>query len=372
METSRLNIALLIGVAILSLQGCDNDNKNSAKKNIPEIKVSTLKSTAIVPFQSFIGRTAAINEVSIVPRVEGELVKIDVADGQAVKKGDLLYEIDPRPYAAALQSAQAKQAEAQASLAMSRSNKIRAEKLAVKSLISMEELENRKTEFAKMVADYNMAKADVALAQLNLGFTQIRSPLTGQVGYSNYKVGDRIIITLKNKLTTVVQTSPILFDFDIDEKLYRKIRNSLDRANKNQDDLDLSLQLSDGDVYPEKGRIVAIDNKINSATGTIHVQASFPNESQKLVVGEYGKLLAKLKNMTVDGVIVPQSAIMQDQKGSYVFVIDGQHKASIRYIHKGQPYGSNVAIDDGLVANETIALSGLSKLRNGTEVKAIQ
>ncbi|WOT06722.1 efflux RND transporter periplasmic adaptor subunit [Shewanella youngdeokensis] len=365
-------ISACIGAALLS--GCSDQQAGSQKaKPLPSVETITLTDSAITPYFNFIGRTTAVNEVDIIPRVGGELIAMHFKDGDLVEKGDLLYQIDPRVYQAQLKSAKAALAMAKANVVMTASNEKRAKKLIKDKSISEMQYDTAIADYAKAVASVAEAEAAVASAELELGFCDIYAPLSGRIGFSNYKVGDRITIVIKNRLVSIAQVDPIHFNFDIDEKLYRKIRSGVDKATaKNQIvNPELTLKLSDDTVYPQKGEIYAVGNKINTDSGSINVQASFANENYSLIPGEHGMLNVKFAEQTINGVVVPRSALQQNQAGSFVMVVDEDMVASQRYIELGQDYGINQHVIEGLKAGDRIVVKGLQKIRAGVQVKEI-
>lgn len=365
---SKLSLIVLS----LLLAGCNADEQSVKTPPAPSVETLSLTSEPITPYVEFIGRTIAANHVDIIPHVGGELTGIFFKDGQFVEKGDLLYEIDPRPYEAKLKSAQAALAKAKAVSVLTKRNADRAAKLVKDKSISEMQYDSAVADNAEAQANIAVAEADLAEAQLNLDYTKIHAPFSGRIGFSQFKVGDRITAVVKNRLVTLSQVDPMRFNFDVDEKLYRQIRDVIDRVKKldKKVNADINLKLSNGTVYPKSGSIYAVDNQVNPSTGSIHVQASFDNPDYVLVPGEYGNLTIKLKEQTIDGLLVPQSAIQQDQAGSFVMVVGDDDVVKPKYVELGQTYGTTRSVTSGLEASETIVVNGLQKIRPGIKVNA--
>ncbi|GAB5992046.1 efflux RND transporter periplasmic adaptor subunit VmeP [Aeromonas enteropelogenes] len=337
----------------------------------PTVETVTLAETQITPYHTFIGRTEAVNDVDIMPRVGGELTAIHFKDGDMVEKGQLLFSIDDRPYKAALAFARASLTKANAQLVQATRDAARAQRLIRDKSVSEQYYDDAIATQAQAIASVEEAKANLESARLDLEFTAIRAPFAGRVGFSGFRVGDRISTIQVTPLVSITQINPIHFKFDVDEKLYRRVRNAIDVAHRNDDklDVDLTLTLSDGSIYPNPGKIYAVGNKIDEETGAIKAEAEFKNPTYSLMPGEYGNLTIKLRNKTINGLLIPSSAIQQDQAGDYVMVVDQDHILSRRNVELGQPYGVNRAVISGVSANEKVVVNGLQKVRPGIKVK---
>ncbi|MCL1063627.1 efflux RND transporter periplasmic adaptor subunit [Shewanella benthica] len=332
-----------------------------------------MSTSPITPYFEFIGRTSAINDVDIIPRVGGEIVSMHFKDGDMVDKGDLLYQLDPRPFQAELKSAQASLIMAESEVIIARNNKLRAQELIKDNSISQATYDEAFSQYATAVASVSVAEAAVTSAELKLGFCSITAPFSGRTGFSNYKVGDRVTIAIKNRLVSIVQVDPIQFNFEINEKLYRQIRSGVDIAIANNETIapDIRLKLSDNQLYSEMGQIYAVGNKINPETGSINIQASFANPTYSLLPGEHGILNVEFINQTVDGMLVPLAALQQNQAGDFVMVVDKDMVVTPRYVELGQKYGVQRHVRSGLHNNERIVTKGLQKIRAGISVQTV-
>lgn len=359
---------LLISTIIIS--GCNTDDTPTPVTKIPSVETLTLTKKTITPYHTFIGHTKAVNDVNVVARVGGELTAIHFKDGDMVEKGQLLFEIDARPYEAALLYAEASLNKSQALLVKAKRDASRAEKLIKNNSISEQQFDSVKAQLATTLASVEQAKATLTSAKLDLEFSFVRAPFSGRVGFSHFSVGDRISNIQSMPLVSLTQIDPIRFGFDVDEKLYRRVKNAIDAARSSEDelDVDVTLSLSDGAPYPFEGKINALGNKVDLETGSIHAEAQFDNPTYSLMPGEYGNLTIKLRNKTIDGLLIPSRAILQDQAGSYVLVVGDDHTVSRRDVELGQIYGVNKAVLSGISEGERVIVNGLQKVRPGISV----
>ncbi|MGY2573569.1 efflux RND transporter periplasmic adaptor subunit [Vibrio sp. C8] len=367
------NKYVLTSTAIVSLLllGC-KDVTQKQQVTAPIVETVTMQASEITPYHSFIGRTVAENDIDIMPRVNGELTEVHFKDGDMVEKDQVLFQIDPRPYKAALAYAKASIQKAQAELSLANREADRAKKLIKDKSISEQQYDDAIAKQATATASMKGAEASLLSAQLDLEFSTIRAPFSGRVGFSNYRVGDRITTLQLKPLVSLTQIDPIHFRFNIDEKLYRRIRNVVDavRAEDGKLDVDLALNLSDGSEYPADGKIYAVGNKIDLDTGSIQAEATFANTKYSLMPGEYGNLTISLKGKTIEGLLVPAASVQQDQSGDYVMVVNKDSVVARREIDLGQTYGTNKAVTAGLAENDKVIVKGLQKVRVGMKVQA--
>ncbi|MGN2670053.1 efflux RND transporter periplasmic adaptor subunit [Aliivibrio fischeri] len=373
--------SLIIGLlSTLLLSGCNKEEtKQAVTPSLPKVKSLTLNPQPITPHLEFIGRTSSVSSVEIIPRVGGELKAIHFKDGDFVKKGDLLYEIDPRIFHAAVNSAKASLEKARATLKMTTSNAERAKQLIKDKSISVQQYDTAIANYESAKADISEKQATLKSAQLDLEFSRIYAPFSGRLGFSRYKVGEQITAllppssTMKNSLVSLTKVNVINFDFNVDEKVYRRIRSAIDvvRNENKKLNLDIRLTLSDGSEYAKNGKIAAVGNKIDPSTGSIHVRAIFDNTDYSLMPGEFGKIKIGLKERTVNGLLIPKSSIQQDQAGNYVMQLTKKNIVKQQYVILGQVYGTNKAVISGLNSGDRIVTEGLQKIRPGIQVEEI-
>ncbi len=372
MKLNKKCVLTFTAITSLFLWGC-NEPVEKQQATPPMVETVTMQASKITPYHSFIGRTVAENDIDLMPRVNGELIEMHFKDGDMVEKGQVLFQIDPRPYEAALEYSKASLQKAQAELSLANREANRAQRLIKDKSISEQQYDDAIAKQATANASVKAAEASLLSAQLDLEFSTIRAPFSGRVGYSNYHVGDRITTLQLKPLISLTQIDPIHFRFNIDEKLYRRIRNVVDevKADDGKLNVDLALTLSDGTEYPVKGDIYAMGNKIDLNSGSIQAEAIFSNPNYSLMPGEYGNLTLKLKGQTIDGLVVPSASVQQDQAGDYVMVVNDQNIVDRREIELGQTYGINQAVLTGLNENERVIVKGLQKVRVGMKVDVL-
>jgi membrane fusion protein (multidrug efflux system) len=309
----------------------------------------------------------------IQPQVTGYLMKQNYTEGTVVHKGDVLFEIDPRPFEAALQQSKGQLAQSQAQLGKTKLDVARDTPLAKESAIPQAQLDNdvQANEAAKaMVA---AAQAQVDQAELNLGFTKVRSLIGGVAGLAKGQIGDLVGPT--TILTTVSQVEPIKAYFAISEQQYLKLADRISavaegRRRAGQQKI-LELVLSDGSVYPRKGSVVLADRQIDVKTGTIRMAGAFENPGGILRPGMFGRVRA-VTGVSKAALLVPQRSVVEAQGSYSVVVVDSNNQASIRSVKTGERVGQMWVITDGIKAGEQVIAEGMQKAREGATVRPKQ
>jgi membrane fusion protein (multidrug efflux system) len=358
-------IFLLLSLPILFF-GCKKPVATTAP---PQVDVLTVTAQDVPIYQQWIGTLDGYPNAQIRAQVTGYLVKQDYAEGSAVKTGDLLFEIDPRPFQAVLDQAKARLAQDQANLGKTELDVKRYTPLAKEQAISQEQLDNavqaNLAARAAIVAD----EATIESATLNLGFCRITSPVDGIAGLAQAQIGD-LVAPGGSVLTVVSALEPIRAYFNISEESYlqlsRRYTNAAEFAT-HADEMQLQLILSDGSVYPKTGKWIFTDRQINSTTGTIQAAATFPNPNNVLRPGQYGRVRAKIETRR-NVILVPQRAVTELQGAYQVAVVDNENKAHIRSVRVGDPIGKQWLIESGLAPNEKIIIEGTQKAREGAVV----
>jgi membrane fusion protein (multidrug efflux system) len=300
-------------------------------------------------------------------------MKQNYTEGTVVHKGDVLFEIDPRPFEAALQQSKGQLAQSQAQLGKTKLDVARDTPLAKESAIPQAQLDNdvQANEAAKaMVA---AAQAQVDQAELNLGFTKVRSLISGVAGLAKGQIGDLVGPT--TILTTVSQVEPIKAYFAISEQQYLKLADRISavaegRRRAGQQKI-LELVLSDGSVYPRKGSVVLADRQIDVKTGTIRMAGAFENPGGILRPGMFGRVRA-VTGVSKSALLVPQRSVVEAQGSYSVVVVDSNNQASIRPVKTGERVGQMWVITDGIKAGEQVIAEGMQKAREGVTVRPKQ
>lgn len=359
--------AVLFALGVFSLLfvwGCEPEQE-APPRYLPQVTVAAVRPESVSAYLDFVGNLKAVQEVEIRARVEGYLTKKAFEDGADVKKGELLFLIQPQEYKAELERAQAQLAKDRAALSFARSQVRRYEPLVAQDLAPEDTLENWRTTAEERQGAVKADVAAVKLARLNLSYSTIRAPISGRIGRRLVDVGNLVGADEETLLATIVQIDPIYVYFNPSESLIPRIAPE----NRPGGPAQVRLRLSGGTEYPHPGTVDFIDNRVDPDTATITVRAVVPNPKKILVPGQYASvrlLLGKNPN----ALLVPERAVGTDLRGSYVFVLGPDNKVEQRYVHTGPLYERNrLLIEKGLKPGEQIVVKGLQRLRPGIQVE---
>jgi membrane fusion protein (multidrug efflux system) len=321
-------------------------------------------------YVELVGSTLGSEDIEIRARVEGYLVAIDFREGSFVRKGQPLYKIDPEPFRVAVDEAKASLATAQARLEKTNNDVARYTPLAQKQAVSQQELDNALSAQQAAKAQVDAYKAALAQAQLNLGYTNITSPVDGVIGTTQKKVGSLVGRGESTLLNTVSQINPILFRCSIAEAEYLRLARRGDASYKpGQKQADVELILADGTIFPHKGYLDAVERAVDTTTGTLMGQVSFPNPERLLRPGQYGK--ARFVTDVKDGaLVVPQLAVQEIQGLYSVMVVKPDSTVEQRMVKAGERVGNLWIIDSGVKPGEKVIVEGLQKVQPGVKVVA--
>jgi RND family efflux transporter MFP subunit len=355
---------LLLSLWVFIFCGCE---QKKAAPQVPEVRVITVTPTNVPVFQEWIGTLDGFVNAQIRAQVTGYLLTQNYIEGAQVKKGDLLFQIDPRPFQAALDQALAKLSQDKAQLGKAQLDVKRYTPLAKEQAISQEQLDDA---IQANLAAEGQVKADeaaVETAQLNLGFTRITSPIDGLAGVALGQIGD-LVSQSGSVLTTVSTINPIKVYFQASEPSYLTFWRRFATGPENSAvGLPLELILFEGTVYPEKGKFFFADRQINPTTGTLQIAGVFSNADYMLRPGQYGRVRAQTQTKT-NAMMVPQRAVTQLQGSYQVVVVDTQNKAHIQPVKVGEQTGSQWVIDSGLKPGDRVVVEGIQKAKEGTAV----
>jgi membrane fusion protein (multidrug efflux system) len=303
------------------------------------------------------------------PQVSGYIIKQNYKEGSLVRKGQVLFEIDPRPFKAALDRAKGDLAQAQAQLGKSTLDVERDKPLADARAIAKSQLDNEIQAKLGAQAAVESNKATVEQAELNLEWTKVTSLVDGIAGIAQVQIGN--LVGPNSVLTSVSQVDPIKAYFPINEQAYVLAQKQSSAVSSKHTisffGNSLDLILTDGSIFPHKGKILLADRQVDPNTGTIRIVAAFPNPGNILRPGQYGRVHVET-NMKRGALLVPQSAVAQSQGSYQVAVVGGDHKVSMRTVKPGETVGTMWVIDSGLKPGEQVVVEGTQRLKEGTVV----
>jgi membrane fusion protein (multidrug efflux system) len=359
----------ILVACFLLLAGVACSKKEAPPQPPPEVLVAEVVQKDVPIYIELVGSTLGSEDVEIRSRVEGYLVSINFTEGTLVRKGQLLYKIDPQPFLVAIDQAKANLATAQAGLEKTNNDVARYKPLFEKQAVSKQELDNALSAQEAALAQVDARKAAVAQAQLDLGYTNITSPVDGVIGTTQKKVGS-LVGRGETVLNTVSQLNPILFRCAIAEAEYLRLaRRGADRDKSLEKKFGVELILADGTVFPHKGRLDAIERAVDPTTGTLTGQFRFPNPEDILRPGQYGK--ARLVTDVKEGaVLVPQLAVQEIQGLYSVMVVKPDATVEQRMVKAGERVGNLWIIDSGVKPGEKVIVEGLQKVKPGVKVAA--
>jgi multidrug efflux system membrane fusion protein len=335
----------------------------------PTVTVAKPVVKEVVEHDDFTGRFNAIEYVEVRARVTGYLQKIHFQDGAVVKKGDLLFTIDRRPYKAALDQATAALDSAKARLNFSQTDLERAQTLSRSGNISEQVTDQRRQNSQTAQADVDNATAALRQAQLNYDFTEVRSPIEGRISQRNVTEGN-IVITDQTLLTTIVSLDPIYFSFTVDERSFLAYQNTLKigmGATQNEHTVPILVALT-GEAKPtRKGMLNFVDNRVDEATGTVLLRATVENPDRFIKPGLFG-IVSMPASKPYRGVLIPDDAIAANQDKRLVYVVGDDNVVQPRNIRPGPKIDGYRVVRDGLKGDETIVVTGLTRVRPGAKV----
>ena len=409
--------AALLAAALMLGQGCGGKETPKVSADAPAIAVvvTEVAQRTVPIYSEFVGQTRADDTVEIRARVEGILEKVYFKEGSPVKKGQLLFTIDKRTFEAALQSAKATQAKAEADLQQARQ---RTDVLQAQAQVADAEAVHSKTEqdlrrirplakekavteleldaaiaaeksakatvdarkanltnleaavkytIERANAEVSAAKARVIQAELDLSYCEIYSPINGIIGFLQVDEGNLVGKSEATLLATVSSSNPLLVDFSLSETDYMKLTDP-ETAGKNAGNLRFELILSDDSVFPHSGTFKVIDRTVDPQTGTMKVESVFPNPGSYLRPGQFARVRVAVAERE-NAILVPQRAIQEMQGAKTVLVVDAENKVSVRTITVGDRSDNNFIVLDGLSAGERVIVEGMQKVRPGSQVK---
>jgi membrane fusion protein, multidrug efflux system len=359
---------LVVGCLLLTLlAGCDEKKQTAASPTKPAVGVRPATMKGVQRSFEFVGRIKAVDKVELRARVEGFLDKMLFREGQQVKTGDLLYQIEKVQFQAQVDQAKANlaSAEAEATNALLQYN--RQLELSQRQFSPQSTVDQDKAALDTSRAKILQMQAALTQAQVNLGYTDIRAPIDGRIGRTAYTAGN-LVNPASGVLATIVSQDPVYVLFPVSVRELEIIRQARRRENGSLAKIEIRVRLPDGSEYPQRGLWNLTDPQVDQTTDTLIMRATLPNPDGRLVDGQF--VTAAIRERQEEPrLVVPQAALQVDQSGYYLLVVDGQHKVEQRRIQTGPNEDADVVITSGLRAGENVIVDGIQKVRPGQVVR---
>ncbi len=368
-------VAWLAAVVAALAAGCAEE-RPKAQRPVPEVTVITVQPQNIPVTASFVAQTESSRQVNIVARVSGYLDKIAYQEGEVVKEGQVLFQLDPKPFRAQLEAARGELQSQQARFTTADANLKRVKPLTAQNALSQSDLDRAQGEFDSAKAAVYSAQAKVTEAELNLGYTTIRSPVSGLASRSLQRQGAFVNAQSDSaNLTYVAAIDPIWVNFSVSQNLAAKLRDEVAKKQliepKNRD-YEIEIALSDGTLYPYKGKINFADPSFSQDTGSFLVRAVLPNPKRGLQPGMFVTAYAK-GALRPNAIVVPQLAVQQGSNGHLVYVVKQDGTAEVRPVLVGDYYGEKeIVIQNGLHGGDRVVVEGVLRVVPGQPVKIVE
>ncbi|BAN22268.1 efflux RND transporter periplasmic adaptor subunit [Caballeronia insecticola] len=366
----------LIGVTTLALlaAACGDKPPAMPPQQTPEVGVVTLETAAVPVTTELTGRTSAFLDAQVRARVDGIVLRREFTEGGLVKAGQRLYKIDPAPYIAQLNNAKASYAKAQATLISSTAQAARYKVLVEANAVSKQDYDNAVASQAEARANVAAAKAAIDTAQINLSYTDVTSPVTGQASISQVTPGAYVQASQATLMVSVRQLDPMYVDLTQSSLDGLKLRRQIQEGRLSTNGPDaarVTLILEDGRVYPEQGKLQFSDVTVDPSTGSVTVRAIFQNKDRVLLPGMFVRARIE-EGVNPSALVVPVQGVSHDQKGTALAMVVGHdNKVTMRPLVTAGTYGQSWVVDSGLNAGDRVIVEGVDKVRPGMEVKAV-
>jgi len=368
----RVTVFITSVIMVASLAGCGKEESiEQVGIEVTVVKVTPKDSPVSI---EFVGKTQSSRRVEIRSRVEGFLEKRLYTEGSLVEEGQALFQMDQKPFQAQLDAANAELAEQKARLRTATANLKRVKPLAAQNALPQKELDDSEGAYRSARASVEAAQAKVVQAELDLGYTTIVSPVTGLSSFAKQREGAYIGIGTDSLLTYVAQMEPMWVEFSVSENQILRARKDEKKGlilMPEEGDFEVEIMLADGSVYSHTGHITFADAALSEETGTFLMRAEMPNPERLLRPGQFVR--ARLKGaIRPNAIVLPQRAVQQGAKGSFVWVVDEKGQAEFRPIKVGAWHEDQWYIDEGLQGGENVVVEGALRLRAGAPVKIVE
>lgn len=357
----------LLGLALIfaGLAACNKKPEANFERPPAPVTVARAVARDVPVYIDAVGKTVAREVVSVQPQVSGRITQIHFTDGANVKIGDLLFTIDPRPYQAQLDQAEANVAQAEAALSLAKVNFARVEKVSDPRAVSRQDFDARKSAVESAEATLKQNRAAVENARLNLEYCTIRSPINGRAGQRAVDVGN-VVSANNGSLLVIQRLDPIYADFTVTESELSGVQRNMAKQA-----LKVEVRLPDDGTEPREGNLTFLDNSVQEGSGTVKLRATLNNNDRSLWPGRFVKVRLILQTQR-DAVLVPADAPQLSAKGPFVYVVKPDSSAELRPVKVGQRQEDLIVIKDGLKADERVVVSGQLGVTPGGKVRVLQ
>jgi multidrug efflux system membrane fusion protein len=373
MKTTKLNAKPLIagmalaGLAAFALSGCGEANSKTAPaaQAGPPITAALVVERTVNETQEFSGRLEAVERVDIRARVGGFITSVNFKPGSVVKKGDLLFVIDPRPFQAEALRAEAAAGSARARADLAKLELTRAERLLADKAIAQREFDEKAAGLKELDANVRAAQASLDAARLNLAYTRVTAPIDGRISKAEVTTGN--LVDGAVILTSVVSSNPIYATFDGDEDTYLRVA----RVSQKGAPVGVKVGLANEEGFPHQGKLEFVDNRLDAKTGSVRMRAMFDNSDNTLVPGLFARVqLAGNDSTGKRAILISDRAVGTDQDRKFVYVVTADSKAEYRAVKLGPAVDGLRVVRDGIKAGEKIIVNGLQRVQPGAPVTA--
>lgn len=357
----------LLGLALIfaGLAACNKKPEANFERPPAPVTVARAVARDVPVYIDAVGKTVAREVVSVQPQVSGRVTQIHFTDGANVKIGDLLFTIDPRPYQAQLDQAEANVAQAEAALSLAKVNFARVEKVSDPRAVSRQDFDARKSAVESAEATLKQNRAAVENARLNLEYCTIRSPINGRAGQRAVDVGN-VVSANNGSLLVIQRLDPIYADFTVTESELSGVQRNMAKQA-----LKVEVRLPDDGTEPREGKLTFLDNSVQEGSGTVKLRATLNNNDRSFWPGRFVKVRLILQTQR-DAVLVPADAPQLSAKGPFVYVVKPDSSAELRPVKVGQRQEDLIVIKDGLKADERVVVSGQLGVTPGGKVRVLQ
>ena len=363
----RMRLLMAVCLLFPLLAGCDEKKQAAAPPANPAVGVRPAAMKGVSQSFEFVGHIKATDKVDVRARIEGFLEKVAFHEGQDVKAGDLLYQLEQPPFQAQVNTAKANVAQLEAQHRNAELTLGRAQYLIKTVAGQQSNVDSALASERALAAQIDGARAQLQTAEINLGYTEIRSPISGRIGRTAYTLGN-LVNPASGVLATIVSQDPIYVLFPVSVRDLEIIREARRNEEGGLAKIEIRVRLSNGKEYPQRGVWNLTDPQVDQQTDTLIMRAIVPNPERQLVDGQFATAVIR-ERREAPRLLVPQAALQVDQSGYYVLVVDDQHKVQQRRIQTGPNQDTDVVITSGLREGENVIVDGIQKVRPGQVVQ---